>query len=77
MTIKTEPMSRGKLQINLSKPEGNANYLLSIASNIGKQLQMEPHVIDAIIEDMKSLDYQHLVSVLDKNFGDYIDIYPS
>lgn len=55
--------------IDLNGPEGNAFFLLKTATNLAKDLNLNG---DLICNEMKSGDYEHLVSVFDKYFGDYI-----
>ena len=55
--------------IDLTGPEGNAFSLLARAQTWGRQLGFDEN---AIIEEMKSGDYENLVSVFDKFFGDYV-----
>ena len=71
MTIKNreDRPSSDKLEIDLTGPDGNAYVLFGIAENLAKQLGKNP---ESIIENMRSSDYEHLVQVLDDEFGDYI-----
>lgn len=55
--------------IDLTGPEGNAFSLLARAQTWGRQLGFDEN---AIIEEMKSGDYENLVSVFDRFFGDYV-----
>ena len=75
MTIHTKKQKLEKIQINLSKPEGNAFDLIAVADSLGKQLRKSPEERAAIRDDMMSSDYDHLVAVLDKHYGMFIDIY--
>lgn len=59
-------------QINLRGPNGNAFVLMGYAKQWAKQLGLDG---DAIVEDMKSGDYEHLLAVLEENFGDMVDFY--
>jgi len=61
--------------IDLSGPEGNAYYLLLLVSNLGRQLNYSTEKIQAIREEMKSSDYDHLVSVFHKNFKGVVELY--
>lgn len=62
----------GKHVIDLSGPQGNAFALLGIAKQFCKQLDLD---FDAVAAEMKSGDYDNLVAVFEKHFGDYVDIY--
>ena len=68
---KSEMKKRG-LEIDLTGPDGNAFVLMGYASNLAKQLKKDEK---AIKEDMQSGDYEHLVEVFDREFGDYVTLY--
>lgn len=68
---KSEMEKRG-LEIDLTGPDGNAFVLMGYASNLAKQLKKDEK---AIKEDMRSGDYEHLVEVFDREFGDYVTLY--
>ena len=68
---KSEMEWRG-LEIDLTGPDGNAYVLIGYASNLAKQLKKDEN---AIKEDMQSGDYEHLVEVFDREFGDYVTLY--
>ena len=68
---KSEMQKRG-LEIDLTGPDGNAYVLMGYASNLAKQLKKDEK---AIKEDMQSGDYEHLVEVFDREFGDYVTLY--
>ena len=68
---KSEMQKRG-LEIDLTGPDGNAYVLMGYASNLAKQLKKDEK---AIKEDMRSGDYEHLVEVFDREFGDYVTLY--
>ncbi len=51
--------------IDLSGPEGNAFALMATAKTWGKQLDLDTK---AILDDMMSGDYDHLLGVFEKNF---------
>ena len=68
---KNEMPDRG-IEIDLTGPEGNAFALMGYASRLAKQLGLDSA---SIINDMKSDDYDHLLEVFDKNFGDYVTLY--
>ena len=68
---KSEIEHRG-LEIDLTGPDGNANVLLGYAANLSKQLKKDEK---AIRKDMTSGDYEHLLEVFDREFGDYVTLY--
>ena len=58
-----------ELVIDLTGPQGNAFFLLGTAKNLANQLDLDA---DAIMEEMKSSDYENLITVFDKYFGDLV-----
>ena len=60
-----------EIVIDLTGPQGNAFFLLATANRLAKQLGLNPFVI---LDEMKSGDYEHLLSVFDKHFGDYVTL---
>lgn len=67
--------SNGKIEIDLRGPEGNAYYLLGLANKIGRRLGMSAEKIEEIQFNMRMTDYEMLVKVFHRYFGDYIIIY--
>lgn len=59
-------------EIDLTGPQGNAYFLLGTAMKLARQLGLPS---EEILEDMKSADYEHLVKVFDKHFGEYVILY--
>ena len=60
-----------EIVIDLTGPQGNAFFLLANANKLAKQLGLNPF---QVLEEMKSGDYEHLISVFDKYFGDYVTL---
>jgi hypothetical protein len=60
-----------KRVIDLTGPDGNAFVLLGIAKGLCKQLEIED---DIILDDMRSGDYEHLITTFDNYFGDLVDL---
>jgi len=69
--IKEKVQSKG-IEIDLTGPQGNSFYLLGTARNLAKQLGI-PH--QPIEDEMMSGDYDNLISVFDKHFGDFVTLY--
>jgi len=69
MVIKQK--SHQKMEIDISGPHGNAYYLLGTARAFAKQFNLDE---EAILEEMQESDYENLITVFDKHFGDYVDI---
>lgn len=55
--------------IDLTGPQGNAFYLLGVARKFARQLDLNG---DEIANEMTSGDYEHLIEVFDKYFGDFV-----
>jgi len=55
--------------IDLTGPDGNAYALMGYAKDFSRQLGING---ESIIKEMMSGDYEHLVEVFDKKFGDYV-----
>ncbi len=73
MTIcSRDDMPSDKPEIDLDGPNGNAFVLLAFAKQWATQLGKDP---DPILDDMKSNNYEHLVEVLEREFGDYVTFY--
>jgi len=72
MIVDKKKRVKSKLEIDLSGPEGNAYVLMGIAQKWAKQLGLDSK---AVIADMMSGDYEHLLSVMEKHFGDHIIMY--
>ena len=61
-----------KRRIDLTGSEGNAYVLMGYARTLSKELDLD---VDSILQDMMSSDYDHLLQVFDKHFGEYVDLY--
>lgn len=57
--------------IDLTGPDGNAYVLLGYAKKFTEQLGLEWNPIK---EEMTSKDYENLIQVFDKYFGDYVTL---
>ncbi len=58
--------------IDLDGPDGNAFSLMGTAKRFAKQLCYEKTEIDSMLKDMQSSDYDNLLKVFDKHFGDFV-----
>ena len=63
------------IEINLNGPQGNAFFLLGTASKLGRQLGLDKEEIEIILRQMRFSDYENLINVFDKNFGDFVILY--
>jgi hypothetical protein len=76
MTIKSkDELEDRPLEIDLTGPDGNAFVLMGTAKRLADQLLYDEIDINDMICDMKSSDYDNLVNVFDKHFGDYVTLY--
>jgi hypothetical protein len=57
--------------IDLTGPDGNAFVLIGKAGNLAKQLGLDK---DAIQKEMMKGDYENLVKVFDKHFGNFVTL---
>ena len=71
MAILEKPKQSG-ITIDLTGPQGNAFYLLGTAKNLAKQLELNGL---EIMEEMQSGDYENLLEVFDKHFGNIVTLY--
>ena len=71
MAIKKKQGRKGKKEIDLTGSEGNAFVLLGYGKGYAKELGLD---YKAIQKEMTSGDYENLISVFEKYFGDYVDL---
>lgn len=64
--------NKSKIEIDLTGPQGNAFYLLGVANDLSKQLRLDKNQIRS---EMQSGDYENLLRVFDKYFGDFVILY--
>ena len=69
--IKSKKQSLG-ISIDLTGPDGNAFVLIGTAGNLAKQLGLDGK---AIRTEMMAGNYENLVSVFDKHFGQFVTLY--
>ena len=58
-----------EIVVDLTGPDGNAYSLLARARSYARPLDLND---TAIIKDMMSKDYEHLVQVFDNHFGHFV-----
>ena len=71
MAIKKK-VNKSTIEIDLTGPDGNAFVLIGKAGNLAKQLGLDGK---AIREEMMKGDYENLVNVFDKHFGNFVTLY--
>ena len=60
---------KSEIVIDLTGPDGNAFVLMGMVSGFARQLGKDGK---AIVEEMKMGDYEHLLSVFDREFGAFV-----
>jgi len=65
-------MKTGPVEIDLTGPDGNAFVLIGTASKLAKQLGLDGKAIQS---EMMSGDYENLINVFDKHFGEFVTLY--
>jgi hypothetical protein len=55
--------------IDLTGPQGNAFFLIAQADRYARQLGLDSNTV---INQMNAGDYENLVAVFDRYFGDYV-----
>jgi len=65
-------VDNGKIEIDLTGPQGNAYYILGVAKNLCKQVGVD---FKPIMEEMTSGDYENLIKVFDDKFGSVVTMY--
>ena len=67
--IRSKKQNQGPIVINLNGPDGNAFVLLGKAKQFARQLGLDGN---AITSEMMSGDYENLIKVFDREFGDFV-----
>jgi hypothetical protein len=70
--IKSRSEKSSRIEIDLLGAEGNAYYLLGLASQLSKKLDYDAPKIKS---EMMASDYENLIKVFDSYFGDYVTLY--
>jgi hypothetical protein len=72
MSIKYKKTKTGPVEIDLTGPDGNAFVLLGTANSLAKQLGLDGKKIQS---EMMAGDYENLITVFDKHFGEFVTLY--
>jgi hypothetical protein len=67
-----QKVEKSGIEIDLTGPDGNAFFLLGTAGRLAKQLGLNSKEIQA---EMMRGNYEHLVGVFDRHFGDFVTLY--
>lgn len=70
--IRDKKIKNDQLIVDLTGPAGNAFVLIGYAKEWGKSLGYSKDKIQEITSEMMSGDYEHLLQVIDREFGDYV-----
>jgi len=70
-----ELFRREKFKIDCQGPEGNAHAIIGYARYLMRQLEWPLDRQELLIQEMLASDYENLIQVFDKHFGDYVDLY--
>lgn len=70
--IKSINYKGGMVEIDLTGPDGNAYALMAHAIRFAKQLDLDGK---EITKEMTEGDYEHLLEVFEKYFGEYVILY--
>ena len=63
-----------RVEVNLNGPDGNAFALMRKAKYLGVKLDLSKDEIDSIVKEMMSGDYDNLVEVFKRNFGQLVKL---
>jgi len=69
--IRSKQETNGPIIIDLTGPDGNAFALMAYARRFATQLGWKVRG-EALINEMMSGDYEHLLEVFDNAFGEYV-----
>lgn len=72
MAIKTKQPAH-KIEIDLDGPGGNAFALLGVAHRLCRDLDLDLD-FNKISREMMAGDYENLIQVFDRHFGEYVDL---
>jgi len=67
-----EKQPQSEIIIDLTGPDGNAFALIGYANRFAKQLGYTPQQRGDLTTEMMGSDYENLLEVFDKNFGDFV-----
>lgn len=70
--IREKQEKSGPIIIDLTGPDGNAFALIGLAQNLAKQLGYQPDRRGELTTEMMSGDYENLLQVFDKHFGEFV-----
>lgn len=72
MIVDKKTIKNRKIEIDLTGPQGNAFFLLSMARHYSRQLGYD---VEQVQNEMKEGDYENLIQVFDSYFGSFVTLY--
>jgi len=66
---------RSKIEIDLTGEQGNSFFLLGMVRSLGTEIGFDKEKISNVQQEMMSGDYENLVQIFDREFGDYVILY--
>tara|TARA_B100000927_G_scaffold96241_2_gene77654 strand:- start:1480 stop:1710 length:231 start_codon:yes stop_codon:yes gene_type:complete len=72
MFVKKSRFNNREIIIDLTGPDGNAFHLLGVAKRLGMKCGYDEVQISDLRNEMMSGDYENLLRVFDKHFGDFV-----
>lgn len=72
MIVAKETKAMKQVEIDLTGPEGNAFILIGYANKWARQMGLD---VKEVQRELMSGDYEHLLSVIEKYFGEYVIMY--
>ena len=74
-SLEDRPKGPTPIEIDLTGPQGNAYYLLGLASHLCQQLKYDAMHEERILEEMKLADYECLLQTFDREFGSIVTLW--
>jgi len=74
-SLKNRPKGPTPIEIDLSGPKGNANYLLHLASYLSRRMGYDAQKAERILDEMKLSDYEGLLYTFDREFGSLVTLW--
>ena len=80
MTIRKKRPQQGKIELDLTGPDGNAFVLLGWAKKTGEMIKEDLMILHGVtpqevLDEMRSGDYENLLETFDEYFGRYFILY--
>jgi hypothetical protein len=74
-SIKDRPRGPTPIEIDLTGPQGNAFYLLSLADNLSRQIGHNEFRRKCILDEMRLTDYEGLLYTFNREFGTLVTLW--